>query len=79
MKQAITIKVLGATNTKGTRLKVTSYGGSITVPFDYSAGHEQSIRQAVDALLNKLEWRGEYIIGGLPSGDYVAVFKWVLA
>ena len=75
MKQAIIIKFLGATNTKGTRLKVTSYGGSITVPFDYGAVQEQRIRQAVDALLNKLEWSGEYIIGCLPGGDYVAVFK----
>ena len=75
MKQAITIKFLGATNTKGTRLKVTSNGGSITVPLEYGAGHEQRIRKAVDALLNKLEWGGEYIIGVLPNGDHVAVFK----
>ena len=75
MKQAIIIKFLGATNTKGTRLKVTSNGGSITVPLDYGAVQEQRIRQAVDALLKKLEWSGEYIIGCLPSGDYVAVFK----
>ena len=75
MKQAIAIKFLGATNTKGTRLKLTSYGGSITVPLDYGAVQEQRIRQAVDALLNKLEWSGEYTIGCLPSGDYVAVFK----
>ena len=74
MKQAIAIKFLGATNTKGTRLKLTSYGGSITVPF-YGAVQEQRIRQSVDALLNKLAWSGEYIIGCLPSGDYVAVFK----
>ena len=74
MKQAITIKYLGATNTKGTRLKVTSNGGSITVPLEYGAGHEQR-RKAVDSLLNKLDWNGEYIIGQLPSGDYVAVFK----
>ena len=75
MKQAITIKYLGATNTKGTRLKVTSNGGSITVPLEYGAAQEQRIRKAVDALLNKLDWNGEYIIGQLPSGDYVAVFK----
>ena len=75
MKQAIMIKFLGATNTKGTRLKVTSNCGSIIVPLEYGAGHEQRIRKAVDALLNKLDWSGEYIIGQLPSGDYVAVFK----
>lgn len=75
MKQAIIIKFLGATNTKGTRIKASAESSSVTVPLDYSAGQEQRIRQAVDALLNKLEWSGEYIIGGLPSGDYVAVFK----
>ena len=75
MKQAIIIKILGATNTKGTRIKASAKASSVTVLFDYSAGHEQRIRKAVDALLNKLEWNGEYIIGHLPSGDYAAVFK----
>ena len=75
MKQAIIIKILSATNTKGTRIKASAKASSVTIPLDYSAGHEQRIRQAVDALLNKLEWNGEYIIGHLPSGDYAAVFK----
>ena len=75
MKRAILIKFLGATNTKGTRIKASVVSSSVTVPLDYGAGHEQSIRQAVDALLNKLEWSGEYIIGRLTNGDYVAVFK----
>ena len=75
MKQAIIIKILGATNTKGTRIKASVKSSSVTVSFDYSAGHEQRIRKAVDALFNKLEWSGEYIIGHLPSGDYAAVFK----
>ena len=75
MKQAIIIKVLGATNTKGTRIKASVKSSSVTVSFDYGAEHEQRIRKAVDALLNKLEWGGEYIIGYLPNGDYAAVFK----
>ncbi len=75
MKQAIIIKFLGATNTKGTRIKASAEPSSVTVPLEYGAGHEQRIREAVDALLNKLDWNGEYIIGQLPSGDYVAVFK----
>ena len=74
MKQAITIKVLGATNTKGTRLKVTSYGGSVTVPFDYATDHAQRIRNAVDLLNAKQDKHGAYSIGQLPNGDYVAVF-----
>ena len=75
MKRAILIKFLGATNTKGTRIKASVVSSSVTVPLDYGAGQEQRIRQAVDSLLDKLEWSGEYIIGVLPSGDYVAVFK----
>ena len=75
MKQAIIIKYLGATNSKGTRIKASAKASSVTLSFDYSAGQEQRIRKAVDALLNKLEWSGEYIIGHLPNGDYVAVFK----
>ena len=75
MKQAIVIKYLAATNTKGTRIKASAKAASVTVPLDYDAGHEQRIRKAVDALFNKLEWSGEYIVGCLPNGDYVAVFR----
>ena len=75
MKQAIIIKVLGATNTKGTRIKASTKSSSVTMSFDYSAGNEQRITKAVDELMNKLGWSGEYIIGHLPNGDYAAVFR----
>ena len=75
MEQAIIIKVLGATNTKGTRIKASTKYSSVTMSFDYSAGNEQRIIKAVDELMNKLGRSGEYIIGYLPNGDYVAVFK----
>ena len=75
MKQAIIIKILSATNNRGTRIKASIKSASVTVSFDYSASHEQRIRKAADALMNKLEWSGDYIIGHLPNGDYAAVFK----
>ena len=75
MKQAIIVKILSATNNRGTRIKASVKSASVTISFDYSASHEQRISKAVDALMNKLEWKGDYIIGHLPNGDYAAVFK----
>jgi hypothetical protein len=75
MKQAITIKFLGTTYTKGARLKATTRAGSVTLDFDYGAEHEQRIKAAVDAHNAKFGWTGAYSIGTLPNGCYVAVFN----
>ena len=77
MLQAITIKFLSPTNTRGARLKASCFGGSVTIDFDYAATPEQRITQAVDALIDKMGWHnlGGYTMGSLQNGDYVAVFN----
>ena len=74
--QAITTKILGATNTKPARIKATSGSGiSVTVSFDYGLTEVQEHAQAVIALCKKLNWmdRGPFLMGGTKDG-YCAVF-----
>lgn len=73
--QAITTKYLGATDTRGSRIKATSESGeSITIPYPYDAkqGVEAHSLAAI-ALCRKLGWRGE-LIGGAIKDAYVFVF-----
>ena len=74
--QAITTKILGATNTKPVRIKATSGSGvSVTVNKDHGLTEVQEHAQAVIALCKKLDWthRGPFLMGGTADG-YCAVF-----
>lgn len=73
--QAITIKYLPATNTKGTRYKATAAAGSITLGYDYEMTVESNVKAAVKALVKKLAWdrADTWHIGGTPDGHWVAV------
>lgn len=77
--QAITIKYLPATNTKGSRYKASCAGGSITVNYDYAQDAEGNVKAAVTALLNKLGWTKdngytvEWAVGQSKNGTWVAV------
>jgi len=66
--QAITTKYLGPTNTKGSRIKASCEAGSITVSYDHELSHCDNHDAACKALLNKLEWKGNYIGGGYSNG-----------
>jgi len=49
--QAIETRYIGATNTKGSRIKATAEAGTITIPYPYDAkGVGQAHREAADAL-----------------------------
>ena len=69
--QAITTRILPATNTKPTRIKAFSASGiSVTVSADHSS-HQGAVR----ALCQKLNWTGRMIGGGIGNGgDMVFVF-----
>lgn len=73
--QAITAKYLGPTNHRGARIKASCSGGSVTIDRDYSMNAEDNHSAAVAALIEKLQWGGEWV--GAPvdrSGDvYVYV------
>ncbi len=54
--QAITIKYLPATNSKGSRFKATAAAGSITLGYDHGLDTEGNVKAAATALLAKLGW-----------------------
>lgn len=72
--QAIVTKYLGATNTKPSRIKATASAGSVTISYSYDHDTEGCHRQAAQALCDKFGWKGSFVTGGLPNGDYVHVF-----
>jgi len=76
MRQAITTKYLGPTNTRGSRIKATAAGGSITIPYDNAGSADSSHAKAAKALADKLGWDGLWTAGGLPSQDG-NVYVWV--
>lgn len=76
MYQAIQVKYLGPTNTKGSRWKATSAAGSVTISHDYELSNERSAEAAMLELVNKFGWDefpATWQGGVLPSGDYVFV------
>lgn len=80
MRQSITTKYLGPTNSKGARVKAiarkASFCGSemsATVPFSYE-GTEQAHCAAAKACAEKLGWSGLWVGGGSLNEDgYVFV------
>lgn len=78
-KQAIVTKYLGPTNTKGTRVKATCFGGSITISWDYSLESEYNHKHAALILAKKMGWKQKgksfnFLGGSLPKG-YVFIQK----
>ncbi|KMT53045.1 hypothetical protein [Pseudomonas fildesensis] len=77
--QAITIKYLPATHTKGSRFKATAAAGSITLGYDHALNTEGNVKAAVSALLAKLGWTEAngytvgWAVGQMSSGVWAAV------
>lgn len=67
-RQAITTKYLGPTNYNGSRIKAKCYGGSITIPLDYSLDTDQAHAKAAKALAEKMGWGGHWFEGGTADG-----------
>lgn len=69
MFQAITTKYLGPTNTKGSRIKATCNGGSLTLGIDNATSVEENHRRAAVELAMDMGWYGRFqLIGGsLPK------------
>lgn len=75
--QAVRVKHLGPTNTRGARVKATASSGlSVTVGKTYSGGDYDDERRAVKALCKKLGWSGcdKMIRGGLSGDESVFLF-----
>ena len=72
--QAIETRYLGATNSRGGRIKATALAGSVTVPYDHALDTAENHRAAQLALRHKLGWQGKYAQGGNVKGNgYVFV------
>jgi hypothetical protein len=76
--QAIITKYLGATDTKGSRIKATCDAGSISIPYPHELSGEEVHVKAAMALVRKLGWDkdayGDWACGGLPNqAGYVFV------
>lgn len=67
-EQAITTAFHGPTNTRGSRIKATAYGGSVTVGYDHALDSFENHEAAAKALQKKLGWSGKLQAGGLPNG-----------
>lgn len=83
--QAIKTKYLGATNTRGARIKATSDAGQITIPWSYDLGTEanhDSARKSLQLKISRDNERGDnnytcvndpwlrpMVGGALPNGE----------
>jgi hypothetical protein len=73
MRQAITTRWHGPTNTRDTRVRATCQAGSLTLPWDSNLSIAENHILAARALLTRLDWTGTYYGGVLPNGDYAFV------
>ena len=53
MTQAILVKYLGPTNTRGARFKAEAWFGTLTVPYDYAIGPTENQYRTAHALCEK--------------------------
>lgn len=56
MRQAITTKYLGPTNSKGGRIKAEAEAGSVTIPYPYELSTENAHLLAAAELAQQLGW-----------------------
>lgn len=71
-RQAIITKYIGPTNNRGARIKAWCEAGAITIPFDYALNQEERHCNAVSALLEKLDWGGDWL-GSYAGKDMIFV------
>lgn len=69
--QVITTTFKGPTNCRGARIIAKCDAGTITVPYDYSDGHEDNHKAAAMQLAEQLDWvHGMALVSGsLPQSN----------
>lgn len=78
MTQAIQTRYLGPSNFRGSRIKASASGGSVTVAYDAGLTIDGNHEAACKALIAKMEWDVSGIHSGtLANGDqaHVLTFK----
>lgn len=77
--QAIQVKYIGPSVSKGSRIKAWCDAGSITISYPHELSGQSVYRAAAEALADKLKWNTDHyggLLGGcLPSGDYCFVLN----
>jgi hypothetical protein len=69
MRQSISTRYIGPTDTKGSRVKARSSSGlSITIGWADELNSDANHTQAARALASKLGWSGLWIGGGAADG-----------
>ena len=74
---AIQTKYIGPTNTRGSRVKASTEGGAtLTVGWRDELNSEENHRQAAMGLAKKMKWAGQWVGGGMKTGNvYVNVTR----
>lgn len=71
-RQAISTKFLGATNHRGSRIRVTAEAGSLTVEWAHELDVFENHARAARLFADKMGWKGEWF-GGATRDGYVFV------
>lgn len=72
--KAITVKYLGATNTKGARMKASDEdGNTVTIGRHYDLDIPADAKRAALALVAKMEWKVPPLVGGSTKDGHVFV------
>ena len=76
--QAIQIKFKAVDNYRDNRYIASCLAGSITVDCDDNKTYYENVKNTVEQLLKKVEWseywQGNFSIGQLKNGVFVAVY-----
>ena len=75
--QAIIVKYVGPTDTKGTRMKATCEAGSLTISYDSEKSALENAEHALTLLVHKLDWHTRYPqwVGASLGDAWVFVFR----
>jgi len=73
----IKTKFLGATNSRGSRIKARANGFTVTISYPYAKSHEMAYYEAVKALVEKhnLDWDISDMCYGSDEDGYYFTFK----
>lgn len=76
MSQSIITKYLPATNTRGSRIKATSWMGSVTIPYPHQFSSTEAHQEAAQALLDRVHTEVKFRIvkSAVLPGDNGHVF-----
>lgn len=66
--KAIKTTYLGATNTRGSRVKASDLDrNQITLSWNYALNSDENHIAAARALCDKMKWEGKTVMGGFPD------------